>query len=295
MKGWTGNPFAHFGLPARVGWMVVGAYGAAGVLVEASWVWHWEGTYPKAPVDEMGSVTCLLFAALCAGYAAHFAVGRCRYGWLAMVTALLGWAAGEVLWTVDSRRPDIGHTVPPAAAELALGLFPIGALIGLPLLSPLSRHSPRRLVLDGLIVATSLFVVSWVFVIEKQFAEDSSSRPATLAQVFADVVMMTTGILMLSRVRPGALPSRSLVAAGVVTIAAADIAMVFETGVGGYHVGQLAELGRVVGLAELALAGLSSVSESHASDRPDAMTFQARLWLPYLPLLLAAAGGFRSP
>jgi hypothetical protein len=44
-------------------------------------------------------------------------------------------------------------------------------------------------VLDGLIVATSLFVVSWVFVLDKQLREDTGSRLSTLAQVFADVVL----------------------------------------------------------------------------------------------------------
>ena len=105
-------------------------------------------------------------------------------------------------------------------------------------------------------------MVSWVFVLDKQLREDSGSRLATLAHVFADVILMTTAILMLSRSRPGDRPSRSLLAGGITTIGVADIAMVFQTGVGSYHIGDLADLGRVAGLGMMALGALSSVNES---------------------------------
>jgi len=291
MKRWTGNPWQRLGLPARVGWLVVGGYGVAAVLVATSSLWRWQGGYATRPVGEVVSVLCLVVAAACAGYAARFAVGRRRLGWLALVTALLGWAVGEVIWSVSELRADLDYATHPAAAEAVLLLYPIGAIACLMLLSELSRHSPRRVLLDGLIVATSLFAVSWVFVIEKQLREDTSAQLATLTQVFADVVLMTTAILTLSRVGPGDAPSRSLVAGGITTIAAADIAMVFQTGVGSYHVGNLADLGRVSGLGMMALAALSSVHELPPAVPQDASAPRARLWLPYLPLLLAAGVG----
>ena len=57
--------------------------------------------------------------------------------------------------------------------------------------------------LDGLIVGTSLFVVSWVFVLGKQLHEGSGSRLSTVAHVFADVILITTALVMLSRAAPG--------------------------------------------------------------------------------------------
>ena len=105
MKRWTGNPWRRFGLPARVGWLVVGGYGVAALLVIASSVRGWHGTYAAPPVDEVVSVLCLVFAATCAGYAAHAAAGRRRFGWLALGIALLGWAVGEVIWAVYERAP----------------------------------------------------------------------------------------------------------------------------------------------------------------------------------------------
>ena len=102
--------------------------------------------------------------------------------------------------------------------------------------------------LDGLIVATSLFVVSWVFVLDKLLREGSGSRLATLAHIFADIILITTAILMLSRARPGRRPSLSLLAGGIATIGVADIVMVFQTGIGSYHASDLADLARVAGI-----------------------------------------------
>ena len=117
------------------------------------------------------------------------------------------------------------------------------------------------------------------------------SRPATLTHVFADVILMTTAILTLSRSRPFGRPSLGLLAGGITTIGVADIAMVFQTGVGSYHVSDLADLGRVAGLGLVALGALSSVNELPTAPSRDEVTSRVRLWLPYLPLLLAAAVG----
>lgn len=292
MKPWVRNPWRWFRLPPRLGWLVVGAYGVAAALIIASSIAGWKGAYASRPVDEIALAMCLLFAAACAGYASRFASPRRRYGWLALVTALLGWAAGEVIWSVYDVRPELAHATHPAASEIVLLLWPFGAFTSLVLLSRFSRHSPRRLVLDGLIVATSLFVVSWVFVLDQQLRHDSGSRATTVAEIFNDVVLLTTAILMLSRGRPGDDPSRNLLAGGVATISISDIAMVFKSGIGSYQVSDLVDLGRVAGLGMLALAALSSVYEPFVPpSRNDEIRSRTRLWLPYLPLLVAAAVG----
>lgn len=292
MQPWAGNPWRRFRLPPRVGWLVVGVYGLAATLVVASSIGGWRGVYATRPVDEIALAVCLLSGAGFAGYAARSAAGRHRYGWLAMVTAQLGWAAGEVIWAVYDVRPELAHATHPAAAEIVLLLWPFGTFTSLVLLSRFSRHSPRRLVLDGLIVATSLFVVSWVFVVDQQLRQDSGSRVTTLAEVFNDIVLLTTAILMLSRVRRGDPPSRNLLAGGVLMISVADIAMVFKSGIGSYQVSDLVDLGRVGGLGMIALAALSSVHEVPSPpSRADEIRSRTRLWLPYLPLLVAAAVG----
>lgn len=286
------NPWRRSGVPAPAGWVLVSVYGVAGVLIVLSSFWGWRGPYGTHPINGFVIAMCLAIAAAYAGRAARFKPRRQRYGWLALVTALLGWAAGEVIWAVYDVRPEFDHATHPAATEFVLLLWPVGAMTSLVLLSQLSRKSPRRLLLDGLIVATSLFVIAWVFVVEAQLQEHSGARLVTSAEVFADIVQVTTAILMLSRARPGDRPSRSLLAAGVATICIADMALVFYTGIASYHTGGVGDLVRVAGLALLALAALAAAHERPAPAPPDETEFRARLWLPYLPLILAAAAGW---
>ena len=292
MKRWTGNPWRRFGLPARIGWLVLGLYGVAVTLILADWVFGWQSPHGVRPLYQAVSVPSLVFAAACAGYAARHSVGRHRFGWLALVLALLGCVGGQIIWAVYDVRSDLEHASNPAAAEVVFSLYPIGAMAALVLLSRTSRRTPRRLVLDGLIVATSLFVISWVFVLDKQLREDSGSRLVTLGQVFADITLATTAILILSRAHSIDWPSMRLLAGGIATIAFADIVMVFETGFGSYHDSDPADVARLTGMGMLALGALSSVTESPAApSRNDELLSRTRQWLPYLPLLVAAAVG----
>ena len=285
MTRWAGNPWRRFGLSARMGWLVVGVYGVAAVLVVASPVFGWRSTYAARPVDDVVMVLCLVFAAACAGYAARFAAGRRRFGWLALVDGpdRLGGGRGHLGGLRGA--PGGGPRHSPGWAEAVFSLYPVGGMASLAVLSHLSRHSPRRLVLDGLIVATSLFVISWVFVLDEQLRADSGSRPATLDAGFRRYRPHDDGDRSCCHgLRSSDLPSRSLLACGIATIAVADIAMVFQTGVGGYHVSGLADLGRVAGFGLMALAGLSSVHETATAHARTEVMSPALLWLPYLPL-----------
>ncbi|MGA9360273.1 MAG: bifunctional diguanylate cyclase/phosphodiesterase [Mycobacterium sp.] len=290
MKRGTGNPWGRLGLPARVGWLVVGGYGVAAALVVASSVWGWRGAYATRPIDEIVSVLCLVFTAGCAGYAARFAADRRRLGWLALVIALLGWAVGEVIWAVYEARPELEHATHPAAAEIVLLFYPVGAMASLVLLSD-RIHRFWQLFLDGAIVASSLFVTSWVFALDKLIREGGNSLLTTFTHIFADVIVITTALVMLSRARPGRRASLNLLAGGIATIGVADIVIVFQTGIGSYHTGDLVDVTRVAGLGMVALGALTSVNESPTAPARDGITSRVRLWLPYLPLPLAAAVG----
>lgn len=296
MKRWAVYPWRRSGVPARTGWLLAGAYGVAELLIVVSKFWGSHGPYGMRPINAVVIAACLTVTAVCAGIAARGKDGRQRYGWLALVTGLAGWAAGEIIWAVYDVRPEFDHAANPAATEIVLLLYPIGAMASLVLLSRLSRlDNFRRLLLDGLIVATSLFVISWVFVVETQLREHTDTSLTTLVEVFSDIVLLTTAILMLSRARPGDQPSRILLASGIGTINLADLVLVFDTGIGSYHTGYLADLTRVAGLAMLALAAAASRHErppAPLSPSPDEVELHTRLWLPYLPLTMAAAVGW---
>jgi len=293
MKRWIGDLGKRVGLPVSVAYLVAGGYVVAAVLVGASSAWGWRAAYATRPVVHLVSVLCLVFTAVCAWKAARSVVGRRRFGWLALVTGLLGWAVGEVICAVYDVRPELDHAIHPAAGEMVLILYPLAALVSLVLLSDRIRRI-WQLLLDGVIVATSLFVASWVLVIEKLLRAGGISQPMTFVHLFADVVVVTTSLVMLSRTRPGRRPSLNLLAGGIATIGIADIVIVFQTGVESYyHTGELVEVARVAGLGMVALAALSSVHESPTAPAQGEITSRVRLWLPYLPLVLAGAVGWR--
>lgn len=291
MKRWTGLPCPLTGLSMGVSCAVVLGYGFAALLVICSSLCGWQGPYATRPVVQVVTVLCLTFASSCAVAAARQAVGRFRFGWLAMAVALTGWAVGEVIWAALDVRPELDHATHPAAAEFVLLLYPVGTLTALLLLAQPAGHNLWRLVLDGIIVATSLFVASWVFVLDKLLQTNTGSRPTTVVHVFADVTLMTTAILVLSRGRPGGRRSMTLLSSGIVTIGLTDMVVLFQTGIGSYHTGDLVDVSRVAGLGLAALAGLVSAQESDVPPTLDEITSRVRLWLPYLPLVLAAAIG----
>lgn len=298
MKRGTPNPGGRFGLPARAGWLVGGGYAIAVALTAAVSIGGWPGAYPARPANQLVPVLSLLFTAGCAGNATRCAAaGRRRWGWLALTTALAGWAIGEVICALFEACPPLDHAAHPTAAETALLWYPVGATASLLLLSESVRRVPWRLILDGVIVATSLFVATWVFILNTVVRDASSSRAVIFTHVLADVVVMTAAILVLSRTLSGGRPSLSLLAAGITVIGGADIVIVFQTGIGSYHTGELVDLPRVAGLGLVALAALASLRESstavsdEASETGAEVTSRIRLWLPYLPLVLAAAIG----
>lgn len=292
MKRWTGMQCPFTGLTLGVTTAVVGGYGLAAALVIASSVWGWQGAYATRPAVQVVTVLCLAFAAACACRAARHAIGRRRYGWLALAVALTGWAVGEIIWSVYDVRPAVEHASHPAAGEIVLLLYPLGAFAAMVLLSnPPAGHNLWRLVLDGVIVSMSLWVASWVFVLDKLLKTDSSSRLVTVVHAGSDVVLMTTAILLLSRTRPGRRRSVNLFAGGVATIMLADMLVLFQTGIGSYHTGDVVDVSRVAGLGLMALAGLVSVKEPDVVNTGSEISSYTRLWLPYLPVLLAAAVG----
>jgi diguanylate cyclase (GGDEF)-like protein len=167
--------------------------------------------------------------------------------------------------------------------------YPLGAYASLLILHGFGKPPRRRAVLDGVVVATSLFVVSWVFVLGDMRGIGPASVE-TVLHVGLDVIVLTTSILVWSR--PGGRLSLNLLAAGITTLGLADIIGVYVAGVGGYHSGGWIDIARIVGFGMCAFAALFGVTERRLIE-PQPLDLQAgvRVWLPYLPLVLAGIVG----
>jgi diguanylate cyclase len=284
MEQWARNARLRLRSLGRVGW-VVGVVYALGLLVMVAWAeFGWEDAYKTRPVDELVYLVCLVTAAACAGLAVRSARGRKRYGWLAMIIAFSAWAVAEVIRLFEEFRPEIRPWHPSLAGALLM-TYPLGAYASMLMLHGFGKPPRRRAVLDGVVVATSLFVVSWVFVLGDLHGVGPASTE-TVLHICLDVVVLTTSILVCSR--PGGRLSLNVLAAGITTLGLADIIGVYAAGSGGYHSGGWIDIARVIGFGMCAFAALFSVNERRP-DEAQPLDLQAgvRVWLPYLPLLLA--------
>jgi diguanylate cyclase len=257
------------------------------------WLWQsWGGPYLTRLVDDVASLAGVLFAAGCAGWAARAATGRARRGWLAMMAGLLAWAVGEVIWAWYEVWLRYEQAPSPSWADAGYLLFPIGAGLAVLLLSVNDMGQSRmRLVLDGVIVAVSVFVISWVTVLESVFHAGGETRLAlavSLAYPIADAVIIT---IAWSRAAAAYRPSMALLVGGLLLIAASDSAFAALTAVGGYYTGNVIDLGWMVGCGALGVAALRSIGERPVDPTMSSISSRSRLLVPYLPLVLAFSVG----
>ena len=279
----------HSGLSGNRLWLVGGVYFALWIVV-GLWLWQrWAGAFATRAVDDVASLLGVVFATGCAAWAAWSAHGRMRHGWLAMTAGLLGWAVGEVIWGYYEVALRYEQAPYPSWADAFYLLFPVGAGAAVVLLSPGSSGRSRiRVILDGLIVAASLFLVSWVSVIQSVFDAGGESRLAlavSLAYPVADVVIIT---IAWASVTVAYRPSMGMLIVGLIIVAGTDSVFSALTAVNDYYTGNLIDLGWIAGCGILGLAALRSIGEPPREQRPGANPSQALLFLPYLPLLLAS-------
>src|SRR6476620_1674549 len=179
-----------------------------------------------------------------------------------MTAGLLGWAIGEVIWSYYELVLGYEQSPYPSLADAFYLMYPVGAGVAVVLLSTSKTGRSRiRLGLDGLIVAASLFVVSWISVIENVFRAGGESHLAlavSLAYPVADVVIIT--IAWASAV-VAYRPSMGLLVAGLIIVALSDSVFSGLAAVNDYYTGNLIDLGWLAGCGVLGLAALRSIGE----------------------------------
>jgi diguanylate cyclase len=277
----------------KVCW-VAGVAVAAGLVFAAWLVGGWGGEATIRAVDDVGFPGFALFATACAGVAARSCRGRQRGAWLCLMIGLAGWFVGDVIWAYyelwrgqHSPFPslaDAGYLLFPVGASLAFLLFPIGH----------SGQSETRVVLDGLIVAGSLFLVSWMYALRRVFdAADASRWAVGLSLVYpvADLVMITVAVLVLARARTGQRATLTLLTMGIVLMTLSDSAFVYLIDHHEYASGSLIDLGWVAGLLVLSVAALVGSRAPHTDLEVAQVPARVSVWLPYVPLLLASVVG----
>jgi diguanylate cyclase len=273
----------------KVAWFAGVAAAAAAVC--AVWmVRGWGGEQIVGLVGVYGIISFAVFATVCAGFAAAWQQGRRRAAWICMTVGLAGWALGEAIWAYFDL---VLHIDPfPSVADVAYLLYPVGACLAL-VLYPIGHSRPARLrmVLDGLIVAGALFQMSWVTVLRGVYEAGGETHVAvalSLAYPVTDIVVVTVALLMLVRARPGQRLILVLLTLGNVLNALSDTVFVYLNAHNSYRSGNLVDLGWLVGLLLLGLAALASRRAAPVEDQAPSVPSQAEMWMPYVPIALAA-------
>ncbi len=233
-------------------------------------------------VSNLGLIASALTASVASILRSQRCSGAVRRFWLLLGAAAGSWGAGQVVWTWYESV--LGQDVPfPSAADLGYLGMPVlatAALLSLPLAAP-TMAGRARTILDGLTVAASLLVCSWVLVLEPVFRAGSGGRvleqTILLAYPIGDVVVITIVMYTALQVRHrDSVQSVSLplVGTGLVAFAVADSGFSYLTAVGAYSSGSGIDIGWFIGYALILVAALGPVKPgdraANGQDDPEA-------------------------
>src|SRR6476661_1442584 len=133
-----------------------------------------------------------LIAAICCLWRAWHESGRDRRPWIFIGLAAFSWSCGQMVWTYYESFA--GREVPfPSYADLGYLLTVPLLVIGLVLMGSGGRQAAgiARTVLDGLVVATALLLVSWEVVLDatiKAGGDTPLAQAISLAYPIGDIV-----------------------------------------------------------------------------------------------------------
>ncbi len=199
------------------------------------------------------------------------------------------WAVGNAL-RFYNRVVVQSHEFPAPADAFYLLALPLAAAAMLSLSEYRRVGSRLRVVLDGVIVATSLLFVSWAVVLEpldELNGQSTLAKTVALAYPMGDVLIATLALVVAGRSRPSLRLQPLLVASGIGAYAVADSMYAYLTGIGEWAVGTPVDAGWVVGYLLIALAAAAPVD-----DRDDAPVERRRTVItelaPYVAPLVAS-------
>ncbi|MET0702995.1 MAG: EAL domain-containing protein [Mycobacterium sp.] len=273
---------------------IVAVSGVSAVSFGIFAVWlitGWGGEHTGRLVSDLGLPLAELLAIACAATAARAGAGRDRWGWSALAVGLVGYAVGDGIWAYHELWRGYESAPFPSVGDAGYLLYPIGACLALLMFPTGNRdQSQARLALDGVIVAGSFFVISWVSGLRELVESGSESAFAhavSLAYPLADVVLITVALLVLTRARAGRRGWMGLLTLGIALTGLADSAFVLLNVDDGYQSGNLIDLAWFAGLLLMAVAALLATRAPPADLAPPRLPPNLALWLIYVPVLVA--------
>ena len=224
--------------------------------------------------------------------------GPAQRSWSLLGLGASSWGLGQVAWTFYESVQ--GREVPfPSAADagylLAVPLLTAG-LLALPG-SPTEAATRVRLLLDGVVVAVSLMMVSWELVLADTLAAGAETPWLTAVSLLypvGDVVCATVALVALARARHGTrvpVTSLLLLCGGCVAFAFGDTGFAYLTLHGWYYSGHPVDIGWFLGFTLLGLAARVPQADDRDSLQRAETGARVGLVAPYVAVVAALLAG----
>ncbi len=252
-------------------------------------------------VDDSAQLAAGLSAALACAFTARRRTGVDRRWRVLMAIALGGWSAGQAIWSwyqifADTPLPspslaDVGYfTLPVFAFAALLVLAKEGQAGGAP--ERVRRRSHWVLVLDGLVVVGSLFIVTWSTALGatvRAGAPNPFAFAVAIGYPLTDLILVVIVVLLLAAYR-GRRPQLVPLGLGLVGISVSDSIYAYVVASGESTMAPIFNTGFVAGPALIAVAAFAQAPVRHRDSGRYARAGEwPYLLAPYLPVL--AAGG----
>lgn len=253
-------------------------------------IFGWGGPQVTTIVGSLGFVAFSAFACACTAVAARAGRGSIRIGWAALSVGFLGWVGGSA---VSAYYAVTSHSVAPypSVADIGFLTLPVAVCLVWVLRTATGRLSTFRQLMDGLVIASALFLLVWVAVLDDLFAASRGNLlRAALTAIYpiSALTMVTMATLVLTAVPPVRRHILGMVTAGLVAIALGEIGALYVALHDTWGADQFPVAAKVTGLLMIsAAAHLSSnmgPTTGGSDDRPLPTTV---MWLPYAPMPFA--------
>jgi len=249
------------------------------------------GPHTAVVVDDLGLLLAAAVAAVACGWRAHRTAGPTARSWWWLCAATSAstfgngaWAWHELVLHEETPFPsvaDVGFLLFSVFSVVALVLWPSSALEG---------AARWRTLLDGVLVAGALLVVTWETAlgsVVQAGADGALAYVISLAYPVQDLVLLTLTVIVAAHARQAAAGVElTLIALGLAAMAVADSGFAYLIAVGSYQSGSSVDAGWVAGFLLVAAAAVVAAEpgpEQADGDGTPEMEGTRRLLLPYVP------------
>ncbi|MBP2328335.1 diguanylate cyclase (GGDEF)-like protein [Kibdelosporangium banguiense] len=251
-------------------------------------------------VDDAMQLGTGLSAVVCGWLVARRVNGPQRWWRVLIAVGMFGWSCGQCIWSWYQLVENKGLPS-PSLADVGYLSFPVFALPALFVLAKARRqrgtrptqwttHFGMAVVLDGLVVTGSLFILVWTAAlgtVVQASAPDALAWAVAIAYPLSDLVVVVVAVLLVvfDRVERPYRANLLLLAAGIVALACSDSIFAYLVSIGAESMKPWSDAGFVLGPLLIAYALLAVPRENEREDTEPGGVDWLQLILPYLPVM----------